>query len=571
MEPITFAWAPITKTEEQDDGTFMVYGPAASSHLDKDKQRLNADWLDKAMPAWFDSGANVREQHDAKKAAGVGVGLVKGDGDSGYMLASHIVDPGACLKVKHKVLKGYSVGIKNPKVTLGKADAPGGEIVGGDIIEVSIVDRPCNPTTTFEIAKADGAGSLASVDGALVVEKTEAAAFGIDEGVYAQLPDGVRAALASLATAGATVSTETAKAAAPEGLAVASPSFIVKVEGQPVPEALIEGIVAEAFARRRAELGLGSAGSRRARPGAALPDGSCEITSKADLRKALRAAGSAGDDVRRHIITRARALGLEGMVPEDVNPDTAETDDQAAAIATKAEEVLRDIRTLVPDLVKADDTEQAEETTEDEEAEGAEITSAQQAIACIARLIISQAEALAGGDLKKAYGIGLLMDSVRSLKWFHEREQCEKADLERSATGDLDKAATTGTGAEPAARTQTPAAAPAGEQTEALTMAGVAELVKAAVAEASKVQGERIEQLAGQLTKATDTIKGLPAPGGPVLTRTAAETQAARGSDADRLRAEARELTAKADACSDRDLRDGYLARSRELLTKADA
>ncbi|MFE7930743.1 hypothetical protein ACFU6S_18770 [Streptomyces sp. NPDC057456] len=570
MEPITFAWAPITKTEEQDDGTFMVYGPAASSHLDKDKQRLNADWLDKAMPAWFDSGANVREQHDAKKAAGVGVGLVKGD--SGYMLASHIVDPGACLKVKHKVLKGYSVGIKNPKVTLGKADAPGGEIVGGDIIEVSIVDRPCNPTTTFEIAKADGAGSLASVDGALVVEKTEAAAFGIDEAVYAQLPDGVRTALASLATAGATVSTQTAKAAAPAGLAAASPSFILKVEGQPVPEALIEGIVAEAFARRRAELGLGSTGSRRARPGAALPDGSCEITSKADLRKALRAAGSAGDDVRRHIITRARALGLEGMVPEDVNPDTAATDDQAAAIVTKAEEVLRDVRTLVPDLVKADDTEQAEETTEDEEADGTEITSAQQAIACIARLIISQAEALAGGDLKKAYGIGLLMDSVRSLKWFHEREQCEKADLERSATGDLNKAATTEqAGTEPAAGTQTPAAAPEGEQAEALTKADVAEIVKAAVAEVSKVQGERIEQLAGELTKATDTIKGLPAPGGPVLTRTAAETQAARGSDADRLRAEAKELAAKADACSDRDLRDGYLARSRELLTKADA
>lgn len=33
---IAYAWSPITKSEEQDDGTVIVYGPAASPALDRD-------------------------------------------------------------------------------------------------------------------------------------------------------------------------------------------------------------------------------------------------------------------------------------------------------------------------------------------------------------------------------------------------------------------------------------------------------------------------------------------------------------------------------------------------------
>ncbi|MGW1525449.1 hypothetical protein [Streptomyces sp. NPDC002159] len=595
MGDLTFAWAPITKTEEQDDGTFMVYGPAASSHLDRDRQRLNAQWLDEAMPAWFAEGANVREQHDAKKAAGVGVGLVKGDGDSGYMLASHIVDPGACLKVKHKVLKGYSVGIKNPKVKLGKADAPGGEIVGGDIVEVSIVDRPCNPTTLFEIAKADGAsGALEAVDGALV-EKTDAAAFGIPEDVYERLPEGVRTALTSLAAAGAAVSTETTKAVDPilASSVITSPSLLIKLDGPPVTEELIEALVDQRVTARLAELGKAdlTAGGRRkaAAAGAAMPDGSYPITSKADLRKAIRAVGRGNADhdaIRRHINKRAKALGLEGMVPKDWqadgsvknaektdDTDSAATDDQAAYLA-KAEEVLRDVRALVPDLAKADD--EAADTGNggdggDGGDEATDIASATQAIACIAQLIISEAESLAQGNLHEALDIALLLDAVRALKWFNEREQMEQDAhaMDRSDQPDAAKADTT----EPATP-QTSASEGETVPQAPVTKADVAELVKSALAEAGKPAEERITALEGELTKATKTIeelRNMPAPGGPALTRTAAEAQAARKSDAELLRAEADDLLAKADRSTDRELRDGYLERRRELLTKADA
>ncbi|MFJ6540501.1 hypothetical protein ACIQMP_07635 [Streptomyces sp. NPDC091385] len=544
---LTYAWAPITKAEEQDDGTFMVYGPAASSHLDRDRQRLNEKWLDTAMPAWFNQGANVREQHDAKRAVGVGVGLVKGDGDSGHMLASHIVDPVACLKVKHKVLKGYSVGIKNPKVTVGKADAPGGEVVGGDIVEVSIVDRPCNPTTLFEIAKADGAsGDLAPVDDATVVEKSDAAAFGIAEDVYGRLPEGVRAALTALASAGATVSTDTIKAdeTSTDGLPIMSPSFLLKVAGGTVTSEMVQGLVDERVAERLAELG------KTDKPADAAAGDSHATTSK------------------------------EGTVPTektaaDATAEKTDGTDAAAqaAVVEKAEGILRDVRALVPTLTKADGDEG--EDGGDEEGEGGEISGADEAVACIARLIVAEAEALAGGDLRKAVSIGLLLDAVRSLKWFKREQDC----ADEMALADTTKADTTTTKAdtttaEAAATTETKTAAENKEPLAALTKADVAELVKSAVAEVQQAHEERLTALTGELTKATKTIeelKALPVPGGPALTRTAAQAQAARGSDADRLRAEAADLATKADQCSDRELRDGYLERRRELLAKADA
>jgi hypothetical protein len=599
MTEVAYAWAPITKAEEQDDGTYMVYGPAASSHLDRDHQRLNEAWLDTAMPAWFAEGANVREQHDSKRAVGVGVGLVKGDGDSGHMLASRIVDPVACLKVKHGVLKGYSVGIKNPRVKLGKADAPGGEVVGGDIIEVSIVDRPCNPTTLFELAKADGAsGELAAVDGALVVEKTDAASFGIAEDVYEQLPDAVRTALTSLAAAGAAVSMQAVKADEATA-AIALPSFLIKLDGPAVTAEMIQGLVDA----RVAELGkadTSAAGRQKAATsGAAMPDGSYPIKTKADLRKAIKAVGRGGadhDKIRKHVMTRAKALGLEALVPNNWNSDgslkgatKAEGDEEAVS---KAEQILRDVRALAPSLVKADDSEEAagetDEAAADGEGESSEIASAEQAIAVIAKLIIAEAESLAAGNLNEACDIELLLQAVRSLKWFKENEEyearvaAEKSDSatdQTSASTEEQQTADTGQQADggDTQNEQTPDtgdASKGGVESDAVTKADVAELVKAAVAEVTTVSEERTKALEAELTKANAAIeefRAMPALGGPALTRTAQQQAQAKHSDADRMRQEAQTLMAKADQVSDRDLRDGHRDRAKALMAKADA
>jgi len=53
--------------------------------------------------------------------------------------------------------------------------------------------------------------------------------------------------------------------------------------------------------------------------GAAMPDGSYPIVNRGDLQNAIQAYGRASDKgaVKEHIMRRARALGLEDMLPEE--------------------------------------------------------------------------------------------------------------------------------------------------------------------------------------------------------------------------------------------------------------
>jgi hypothetical protein len=162
---VTYAYAAdITKSErDPETGDLMVYGKATGPDLDLDGQVCDSDWLKTAMPAWFEWG-NVREMHGAV-AAGIGVEL-DGDDAANYMLLSRCVDKGAAEKVEKKVYKGYSIGIKNARV-VKDVKAPGGRIVDGEIVEVSYVDRPCNPTAKMAIAKSAG---LAEDGGSIEIE-----------------------------------------------------------------------------------------------------------------------------------------------------------------------------------------------------------------------------------------------------------------------------------------------------------------------------------------------------------------------------------------------------------------
>lgn len=152
--------ADITKAERDEKGNLLVYGTATSPAVDLDEQVCDPTWLKRAMPQWFKTAANVREQH-SNIAAGVGVDLEHQAGDA-WMLRSKIVDPVSIKKVEEGVLKGYSIGIRNAKI-IKDLDAPGGRIVGGDIVEVSIVDSPCNPEALLTVAKSVG-GVLTRVE-----------------------------------------------------------------------------------------------------------------------------------------------------------------------------------------------------------------------------------------------------------------------------------------------------------------------------------------------------------------------------------------------------------------------
>jgi hypothetical protein len=156
----TTSYAAIIKQEKQDDGTLLVYGKATDDSLDIDQQICDAAWLEKAMPEWFKTGGNIREQHSSI-AAGVAKELdSKADG---HYISALVVDAQSVKKVETGVLKGFSIGIRAPRIVRDNK-AANGRIIDGQIVEVSLVDRPANPNAKLMLAKFDTAGDLSQVE-----------------------------------------------------------------------------------------------------------------------------------------------------------------------------------------------------------------------------------------------------------------------------------------------------------------------------------------------------------------------------------------------------------------------
>jgi hypothetical protein len=168
MSNLTTAFFQIEKADRNADGTMTVYGKATDDSIDIDQQICDGDWLDRAMPHWFKSGGNIREQH-SNIAAGVATDYeAKADG---HYISALVVDPVSVKKVETGVLKGFSIGIKNPRVTRDKS-AANGRIVDGQIVEVSLVDRPANPNCQLMLAKS-AAGDETVVQVEDLIEKKE--------------------------------------------------------------------------------------------------------------------------------------------------------------------------------------------------------------------------------------------------------------------------------------------------------------------------------------------------------------------------------------------------------------
>lgn len=166
----TTSYFSIEKADRNADGTMTVYGKATDDSLDIDQQICDGDWLKRAMPAWFKSGGNIREQH-SNIAAGVAKEYeAKADG---HYIGVLVVDPVSVKKVDAGVLKGFSVGIKNPRV-VRDTKAANGRIIDGQIVEVSLVDRPANPNCQLVLAKSvDGEKDLVQVEELHEKDETE--------------------------------------------------------------------------------------------------------------------------------------------------------------------------------------------------------------------------------------------------------------------------------------------------------------------------------------------------------------------------------------------------------------
>lgn len=290
-------WAEITKSEQQPDGTLLVTGSVSDETLDIDKQIADGEWLKGAVPAWFRTGGNVREMHQPI-AAGVATEYAEKGG--AHQIVAHVVDPGSVRKVEAGVLKGFSIGIRSPRVVHDKS-AAGGRIVGGQIIEVSLVDRPANPSCTLTLAKAAVPGMTVRAndyDDASRLVKVEE----LHETAAPAVPD------------------------APEPEAVPATVEAEKTVGAVLDEDLTKR---DFTAAERA---------RAAKQGKAMPGGGFPILDVRDLENAIHAIGRAKDPAaaKAHIRSRAKALGRSDLIP-DTWKSAATTDEHAHDPATLAE------------------------------------------------------------------------------------------------------------------------------------------------------------------------------------------------------------------------------------------
>jgi hypothetical protein len=269
-----------------------------------------------------------------------------------------------------------------------------------------------------------------------------------------------------------------------------------------------------------------------------MPNGDFPIPDEGHLRSAIGHLGNYTGDktaAKAHIVSRARALGLTNLLPDDWG-------------VAKAEQILAEVRTLVPDLTKAD--------------EAGDIATAQQAIALVAKLIASEAASMGGGDFDEDSDIGCLLDAVRALKYFIA---CEEKEMEPAPDLSAQVADSMSMDGDVYVKTETPAES----DVTKVDNPGIADIVKAAVAEATKPLTDQLELVKADVAKAL----AMPETGGPVAMRTASQTVAARGADAASLRAQAAALFAKADELRREDptASVGYRERANDLLSKADA
>jgi hypothetical protein len=503
-------YADIIKSEVLDDGTLLVEGKATGPDLDIDRQRMDPAWLAQAMPAWYASGANVREMHQPIAA---GVGQMLEERDDGWYLKALVVDPGSVTKVRHGVLKGFSIGVKHPQV-VKHASAPKGLVNGGEIVEVSLVDRPALHTAKMSLCKAAESDVLVEGD---LVEKAASGhehehthedgghshphghaedGYDHDDGPHAHAHNGTHPLRRKgVGVVDADADEETVKSA--------------------YAELMKRSFTAEQRRKLEAE-------------GKAMPGGSFPIETVGDLRNAIRTAGlgkGSRSAIVRFIKRRAKALGRADLIPESWKAVLADLD--------KAGKV---------------DPDEGGEWTHSP----AELRETQ---SMIANFLIAEIEEMLKGD-NELYDISSLAECLGLFTtwWSDEAAEGEttspfdsvaaKAAIDELVKTALEEAKTTLDTLIDSATTT------AGEK-----------LAKLAAPETTKAVAEDLAVLSERLAQ----VEQMARPGGPVRTRT--ESDARKSATSDRLRAEIAHYTDLASTVTDVSTASAYreLAAARSL------
>jgi len=357
-QDMTYGYCPIVKTEKTADG-LMVWGQAAGTGLDLDLQRFDKEYLKRAVPDWF-KWANVREQH-SNIAAGVGKELeITANGES-YMLKALVVDPVTIKKVETGVLKGFSPGVKRGKV-VKSATAPNGLIVDGEMVEISLVDRPSDPVNRISICKAAGGGTLVPVDeeGEEVplvkwltpdlYKAAQATMEDVLEGEYdgADFDDitPVIHTLADLLVSEALM-LKSADLSKPYDIAGLMGTVNALEMFLDEDEAEAQDIAKRYFSTEER--------ARLEREGHAMPGGKYPIENAEDLGNAIRLAGQGNaseSSIHAHIKRRARELGREDMIPNTWKSASIDTTDVDTLVKAAMAEVTKSYEAQVQALME---------------------------------------------------------------------------------------------------------------------------------------------------------------------------------------------------------------------------
>lgn len=134
----------------------MVFGYASTEAIDAHGETVLKSAIEDALEEYLEF-ANIREMH---QLSAVGLTKEASVDDKGLYIGAHIVDDTAWGKVTSGVYKGFSIGGK----TVAR-DPDNRKIITKILLnEISLVDRPSNPESRFDVWKAAGLHSGGDVD-----------------------------------------------------------------------------------------------------------------------------------------------------------------------------------------------------------------------------------------------------------------------------------------------------------------------------------------------------------------------------------------------------------------------
>jgi phage head maturation protease len=133
-----------------------VAGYASTEAVDAHGEVVKKEAIEAALDDYLEYG-NVREMH---QLSAVGKAIEATIDERGLYLVAKIVDNAAWEKVVEGVYKGFSIGGK----VLGRDSADKTVITKIRLDEISIVDRPSNPLTKFDLWRAAGGNEVVDLE-----------------------------------------------------------------------------------------------------------------------------------------------------------------------------------------------------------------------------------------------------------------------------------------------------------------------------------------------------------------------------------------------------------------------